>query len=114
MLEIVSGINDTDGAGARAHDYRLGGRAAAKKMNPLEVVAVWHSRRRKHHMPGCKVLDENLFFNIFDTLFFAPLNFPVVSRLQTPLHIPPDAAQRSSRKTSFRPPADTHQEIDTG
>src|SRR5262245_36547374 len=28
MLEIVSGVNDTDGAGARAHDHRLGRRAA--------------------------------------------------------------------------------------
>src|SRR5262245_29963157 len=44
MLEVVSGINDTDGAGARAHDHRLGRRAAGKKMNPLEVVAVGDSR----------------------------------------------------------------------
>src|SRR5207344_687673 len=33
VFEVVGGVNDTDGAGARAHDHRLRRRAAGKKMN---------------------------------------------------------------------------------
>src|SRR5262245_59223101 len=114
MLEIVSGVNDTDGAGARAHDYRLGGRAAGKKMNALEVVAVGHSRRRKHHIARCQVFDGKLPVDIFDTHFFGPLEFSLVSRLKTALHLTPHTAQRSRRQNSFRGSADAHQEIYTG
>src|SRR5262249_42966640 len=114
MLEIVSGVNDTNGAGARAHDYRLGGRATGKKMNPLHVVAVRYYRRGHNHVARRLIFDRNLLVDIFDTHFFGPLNFSVVSRLKTALHITTDTAQRSSRQNSFRGSADAHQEIDTG
>src|SRR5262249_53791366 len=108
MLEIVSGINDTDGAGARAHDYRLGGRAAGKKMTPLKLAAAGPSLPQKHPPPRRQVFDENLLFDIFHPIFFAPLIFPSFPRLQPPLHPPPAAPQPSSPKTPSRRPADTH------
>ncbi len=73
--KVMSGVDDTDGAGLGPHHDGLTGRPIGREVNPIEVVAIRYAGSGKHDLAPCQLFNGISFFYILYAhgLVFSPV-----------------------------------------
>src|SRR5437773_10441173 len=113
-VEAVVGLDEAHGARRRAHDDRVGDRAALHVADTVQVVAGRDAGGGAHDRARGQLLEPVLPLQVEEAELAQLAGLVLVARLEPRLHLAPDAEEEGRRQHALRRAAHSHQDGDAG
>src|SRR5439155_26207188 len=113
-VEAVVGLDEAHRARGRAHDDRVGYRAALHVADAVQVVAGRDAGGGAHDRARRQLLEPILPLQVEEAELAQLAGLVLVARLEPRLHLAPDAEEEGRRQPALPRAAHPHQEVDAG